>query len=432
MNRAFTGWLGAGFLSTTGTRVSMVALPLFALELTGSAALTGLVALCEMAPLVLLKVLGGPVIDRVGPRRVALTCEVLSVVAVGSIPALHLAGALTFPLLLVLVALAGALRGPGESAQNAMSPALARHAGVPLERVTGLDAAAERTASMTGAALAGILVASVGAAEALVVNAAALGVAALVLAWATAGVPVRSGAPAPADGEPDDPVDAADQRYLDQLREGWRFLRSDPLLLGITVMVALTNLLDMAWSAVLMPVWAVTSGEGAAALGLLLALMSGCSALGAACAAAFASRLPRYTVYLVGFLLTGLPRFAIFVVEVPLAAVAAVFAVAGFASGFLNPVLGAVIFERIPGPLVGRVSSLSTALCWALMPLGGVVGGLLVESWGLAAAMLTCGVAYLLVTTAPALDPRWRDLDRRPETGDEHSRTGGLSEPAGT
>lgn len=428
MNRAFTGWLGAGFLSTTGTRVSMVALPLFALELTGSAALTGLVALCEMAPLVLLKVLGGPIIDRVGPRRVALICEALSVVAVGSIPALHLAGALSFPLLLVLVALAGALRGPGESAQNAMSPALAAHAGVPLERVTGLDSAAERTASMTGAALAGILVASVGAAEALVVNAAALGVAALVLAWATAGVPVQGTAPVADDGEP------ADQRYLDQLREGWRFLRSDPLLLGITVMVALTNLLDMAWSAVLMPVWAVTSGEGAAALGLLLALMSGCSALGAACAAAFASRLPRYTVYLVGFLLTGLPRFAIFVVEVPLVAVAVVFAVAGFASGFLNPVLGAVIFERIPAPLVGRVSSLSTALCWALMPLGGLVGGLLVESWGLAAAMLTCGVAYLLVTTAPALDPRWRDLDRRPEPaeGDDRSRTGGLSERAGT
>ncbi|GAA4669415.1 MFS transporter [Nocardioides nanhaiensis] len=426
MNRAFTGWLGAGFLSTTGTRVSMVALPLFALELTGSAALTGLVALCEMAPLVLLKVLGGPIIDRVGPRRVALTCEMLSVVAVGSIPALHLAGALTFPLLLVLVAVAGALRGPGESAQNAMSPALAAHAGVPLERVTGLDGAAERTASMTGAALAGILVASVGAAEALVVNAGALGVAALVLAWATAGVPVQSTAAAAGEVEP------GEQRYLDQLREGWRFLRSDPLLLGITVMVALTNLLDMAWSAVLMPVWAVTSGEGAAALGLLLALMSGCSALGAACAAAFASRLPRYTVYLVGFLLTGLPRFAIFVVEVPLVAVAAVFAVAGFASGFLNPVLGAVIFERIPAPLVGRVSSLSTALCFALMPLGGLVGGLLVESWGLAAAMLTCGVAYLLVTTAPALDPRWRELDRRPEPLDEASRTGGLSERAGT
>lgn len=430
MNRAFTGWLAAGFVSTTGTRLSMVALPLFALDLTGSAALTGLVALCEMAPLVLLKVLGGPVIDRVGPRRVALTCEALSVVAVGATPLLHLAGLLTFPVLLVLVALAGALRGPGESAQNAMSPALATHAGVPLERVTGLDAAAERTASMVGAALAGVLVASIGAAEALVVNAAALGVAALVLGWATAGVPVRSSAHDPA-GHEEQPVD---ERYLDQLRAGWRFLRSDPLLLGITVMVALTNLLDMAWSAVLMPVWAVTSGEGAAALGLLLALMSGCSALGAACAAAFASRLPRYTVYLVGFLICGLPRFAIFVVDVPLLAVAAVFAVSGFASGFLNPVLGAVIFERIPGPLVGRVSSLSTALCWALMPLGGLVGGLLVDSWGLAAAMLTCGLAYLVVTTAPALDPRWRDLDRRPEPAEPvaASRTGGLSEQAGT
>ena len=49
----------------------MIALPWFVLTTTGSATKTGLVALAELLPLVLLKVLGGPVIDRVGARRVA-------------------------------------------------------------------------------------------------------------------------------------------------------------------------------------------------------------------------------------------------------------------------------------------------------------------------------------------------------------------------
>ena len=69
------GWLTAEAISLTGTRVSMVALPWFVLTTTGSATKTGLVALAEMLPLVVLKVLGGPVIDRVGARRVAITCD---------------------------------------------------------------------------------------------------------------------------------------------------------------------------------------------------------------------------------------------------------------------------------------------------------------------------------------------------------------------
>ena len=69
------GWLTAEAVSLTGTRVSMLALPYFVLVTTDSPLKTGLVALAEMLPLVLLKVLGGPIIDRVGPRRVSISCD---------------------------------------------------------------------------------------------------------------------------------------------------------------------------------------------------------------------------------------------------------------------------------------------------------------------------------------------------------------------
>ena len=77
--------------------------------------------------------------------------------------------------------------------------------------------------------------------------------------------------------------------------------------------------------------------------------------------------------------------------------------------------LGAVVFERIPAHLVGRVSSLNTALCWSLIPLGGILGGVLVGAFGLTAAMVACGAAYFAATMLPALQPRWRDMDKRPE-----------------
>ncbi len=65
-----------------------------------------------MAPLVLLQFLAGPLIDRLGARRVTLACASASVLVVGTIPLLHALGLLTFPVLLVLVALAGSPARP--------------------------------------------------------------------------------------------------------------------------------------------------------------------------------------------------------------------------------------------------------------------------------------------------------------------------------
>ena len=151
--------------------------------------------------------------------------------------------------------------------------------------------------------------------------------------------------------------------YTQELREGWRFLRTEPVLVAICAMVAMTNLIDQAYAAVLAPVWAKESGAGVAVLGTLFAVMSGASVLGALIAAKWGETLPRYRTYVIAFLIAGAPRFVVMALESPLWAVFVVTAIAGLASGFLNPILGAVILERIPAPLLGRVSSLNTALC---------------------------------------------------------------------
>ena len=402
MRRPLYGWLTADAVSLAGTRVSMIAVPLFVLQTTGSATRTGVVALAETLPLVLMKLLGGPLIDRVGARRIAVACDLGSFAVVAASPLLYAAGLLTFPLFVALVALAGALRGPGDGAKYSLIPALVTATRVPMERVTGLAGTVERTASLTGSVLAGLLVAGVGAADALLVDACSFGVSALVMLWATAGLPRVH-----AEHDP--------LPYRAQLRGGWDFLRGDRLLLGIAVMVALTNMVDAAFTSVLMPVWAVRSGNGAAVLGLAFAFWGGASALGALVAAAYGARLPRFRVYLVSFVITGAPRFVVMALGAPLAAVLGVFLVGGFFSGFLNPLLDAVQFERIPGALVGRVTSMMTAMCFALMPLGGLLGGLMVSWWTLSGAFLASGAAYFAFTLLPAVDPTWREMDDRPE-----------------
>lgn len=413
MNRRtpLRGFLAADGISLVGTRVSMIAIPWLVLTTTGSATQTGLVTLAEMLPLVTLKALTGPLVDRLGPRRVAVTADVVSVLVVGAVPLLHALGLLHLATLLVLVAVAGALRGPGDGAKHAMVPLLVEHASVPMERATGLSAAVERTASTLGAAFAGGLVALIGPANALALDAVSFGVSAAVLFTVTRGLPRHLDAHAPdAATAPRGRVGA----YAAELREGWDFLRHDAVLIGICAMVAVTNLLDQAYSGLLVPVWGKDSGYGVGAVGLLFAVFSGASIAGAVAASAWAARLPRFRTYLLAFLVAGAPRFVVLALESPLWAVLAVAVLSGFASGFINPVLGAVIFERIPAPMMGRVSSLNSALCWSLIPFGGVVGGALVASYGLSPALLAIGAAYFAATMLPALQPRWRELDRRP------------------
>ncbi|WP_457206749.1 MFS transporter [Nocardioides sp. P5_C9_2] len=413
------GGLTAEGISLVGTRVSMIAIPWFVLSTTGSATQTGLVAAAEITPLVIFKALGGPLLDRVGPRRVTLACDLGSALVVGTIPLLHHLGMLSFPGLLVLVALAGALRGPGDAGKGAMTPEIARVAGVPLERVTGLAGAVERTSSMVGAALAGLLVAATGAANALYVDAASFLVSFAVFALSTTGM----GRPAPRTEQPAQPAqrgtgsgtdDGGATSYLTELRQGWDFLRTEPVLVAVCAMVAVTNLVDQAYVTVLAPVWAKESGAGVEVLGALFASFSGVSVLGALAAARWGDRLPRYRTYVVAFLVAGAPRFVVMAVESPVWAVFAVTIVAGAAAGFLNPILGAVILERIPAPLMGRVSSLNTAICWSLMPLGGLLGGVAVTALGLSPALLLAGAAYFVTTMAPTRVPSFRAMDRAP------------------
>lgn len=406
---ALAGFLAADAVSSAGTRLAQIAMPWLVLTTTGSASKTGLVAFAEIAPLVLAQALSGPWIDRAGPRRMAVAFDLASAGAVALVPLTYATGWLHFPVLVALVALTGLLRGPCDVAHHAMVPALVRHLGLPTERVTGLVGTTDRLAALVGAAGGGGVVALLGPADALLVDAASFVVCGAVLGAATRGMAAgralirsrsRDAGRAPA--------------YLTELRGGWDILRRDPILLGLMLMVAVTNLLDQGYSAVMLPVWARGSGSGPAAIGLLGACMGGAALIGSLLATWRAERLPRFRTYVVGYLLAGAPRWIAMACGFPLWAVAAVHLVAGFGAGFINPVLGAVQFERIPEQQMGRVSALSLAASWSLMPLGGLFAGLAVSGIGLVAALVLFGAVYFATTMAPVCSPAWRGMDRRP------------------
>ncbi|MBY5802672.1 MFS transporter [Rhizobium ruizarguesonis] len=409
----FLALAAAETLSLSGTRLSTIAIPWLVLSTTGSPVLTGLTAMMEMLPYVAAKALSGPLIDRVGPKRIAVVCDTASVAVVGLVPLLDLFGLLNMPLLLPVVFAMGVLRGPSDAAKQAMVPDIATLAAMPLERVTGVVGAIERLASTAGAAGAGALIGLIGPGQALVVNAVTFAAAALIVGVGIPGlrrVPEPRGMPEPRGAPEARPGGMSS--YFSDLREGWRFLRGDAVLVSIVTMVATTNLLDQAYHAVLLPVWTQSSGHGPELLGAMFSAFTGASIAGAAIAAAIGERMPRLMVYTVAFLLTGFPRFLVVALDAPLALIFITLAIAGFASGFLNPILSAVIFERIPKPLTGRVTAMNAALCFVLIPFGGLVGGALISTIGLAAALSLTGLAYLAATLFPLALKSFRGFDK--------------------
>ena len=83
-----------------------------------------------------------------------------------------------------------------------------------------------------------------------------------------------------------------------------------------------------------------------------------------------------------------------------------------------------MIYERIPTPMMGRVTTINSALCWSLMPFGGLLGGVLVRRRSVVtAALLVVGFAYLAATMAPLAIPAFRQFDK-PKAAAETRRAG--------
>ena len=394
--------LVASSVSIIGTRISTIALPWLVYTKTGSAGLTGLVLTAEMAPYVVSKALGGPLVDRRGPRAISVFGDLLSGAFLVLIPILYAGGQLALPdripLLLALVALAGAFRGPGDGARNAMIPAVSDATGVPIERITGLDSTLDRASGLLGAGIGGLLVAALGAAQTVAFTA---GTAVLSAAVVAVFIPRIA------------PVDGAEPgSYLSRLRTGAVFLRKDRLLRAVLAMIAVTNLLEAAYISVMLPVWVHSNGHGPALIGLLGMLFGGAAVASSLLATTLAGRFSRRTAYLVGFTLCGAPRYLALALGAPLWLILGTNVVAGLGAGFINPTIGAIFFERVPRHLIGRVGSLADALAWAGLPIGGMVGGLAVTALGISPALGVAGAAYFVSTTVPGVRPEWGEMDQ--------------------
>jgi MFS family permease len=395
--------LAANVISLTGNSVTLMGVPWFVLQSTGSAADAGIVAFCAMLPVALAAFMSGPVVDRLGRRRVSVVSDLVCGTAVGAVPLLQSAGLLRFWVLCVLMAVTGLFHAPGDTARGVLLPALAQRAGIPLSRAAGFYDGASRCASMIGSALGGVLIAVLGASHVLIADAATFVASALLIAWGLRRLAeARSLAAAGKTGL---------LAYRRALGEGYRYVLASPLLLGICLVTMLAQCLDQGWNAVLLPLHVRTGLGGPTDLGLVEALFAAGALTGALTYGAVGHRFRRWPVYVVAFIIVGTPRFVVAALTGTVAPLAVMMTIEGLACGVINPILATAIYQTVPDELRSRVLSATTASALMIAPLGGLAAAFLAGTVGVSAALLAVGGVYLLVTLCPAVFPAWKQLD---------------------
>jgi MFS family permease len=164
--------LVAETVSSTGTQMTWVALPWFVLRNTSSPQRMTWVIIAEVLPVAILGFWGGAIAGRVGTRRTMLTCDLARVPLFAAIPALHAAGVLPFPALLALVAASGIFLAPYMGVQRAVLPELVGEEQADVAHLIAFFQAANRLTIFLGPPAAGLLIALVGSANILYIDAA--------------------------------------------------------------------------------------------------------------------------------------------------------------------------------------------------------------------------------------------------------------------
>jgi MFS family permease len=204
----------ANAVSLVGNNLTNIAIPWFVLVTTGSAAKTGITLFFSITPIVIAGFFGGAIVDRLGYKRTSIISDLASGATVASIAGLHALGLLEFPILLGLVFLGALLDAPGGTARAALIPDMAKLADVPIDRASASIQVVERGSRLIGAPLGGVLIAAVGPAGALWIDALTFAVSAGMIFVA---IPARD-RPAPEAPSEGSPISRKDWRTYGRTR----------------------------------------------------------------------------------------------------------------------------------------------------------------------------------------------------------------------
>jgi MFS family permease len=360
--------------------VTFVAVPFQLYQLTHSTLQVGLLSICDAVPLLLFAAVGGTIADRLDRRKVVLWSELgLAGVAVLLAVNAFVASPQTWALF-VLAGVGTSFWALGSPAFRALMPGL-----VPDEQLAASQALQSiyfSTGAIAGPALGGLLIAAVGFRWTYTIDAASFGASILAVLLI---------APAPPKGE-------IAHEALESLREGWRFLRRQPVILGTFVLD--TNAMVFGMPQALFPAIAAHHFDaGARVVGVLYAAPSA-GALLAALTSGWVGHVRRQGVAVAAAIVVWGAAIAAFGFATALWVGVATLALAGLADEFSAILRSTILFACTPDAMRGRMQGFELAQVASTPALGNVEAGIVASLTSLRFSVVSGGLACVVGAAA--------------------------------
>jgi len=378
-------------MSGVSNGVVMITVPWIVLEETGSAGRAGLLAAIVSLPGIVVSPIVGGLIDRLGRRLVSVASDVMSLVSVLAFVLVDAIGTLSY-WWIVGIAILGAIFDPaGYTARKSLIPNAATASGVSVDSANGRHEGLFAIGWMVGPAIGAACIEWSGPMLSFIVTAFFFAVAAV----AVGNMKVND-----EHGKSVAHAHEGHEPFLESLRGGFRVILSDRALLGLTVTFVILSGLYMPIDTVIWPTH-FESIDNAAGLGAVMSAVALGVVLGAFAYGRLASRL-RTSVLLRGVVVVStaallpmgfLPGTVVF---------ATLAFVTGLAWGPFNPLWNTVVQRRIEPASQGRIYGLQMSLVYAAPPVGQMLVGWGIESFGLRATFSVVLGAFAITSATIA------------------------------
>ncbi len=386
-------WWGQA-ISSTGSQISEFAFPLFALVITGSPALMGLVASLRFFSYMLLSLPAGALIDRWNRKRVMIVCDTGRAVCLASIPFALLVGQPSVVQLTVLIGLVSVLEGMFyvffNIAETACLPRIILQE--QLDTAVSLNETTLNTSYMLGPFLGGFLF-GVKRALPFFVDAVSYGVSVLSL------LSIRGAF----QGE----RDSAPRALLVEIREGLAWLWHNRLVRFIALVSCMANSIDAGIIALII---VIATGQHASpfTIGVIFTAVGIGGTLGAFAAGPLQKRFGFGQLFPVNQLILALLVPLYLVASFNLILLGIVTTCFFFVDTIHNVVAFTYRLSLIPDELQGRVNSVFRLIAFAGGPLGLLLVGTLLQTTAIIPTVLVLMTIIGIITISTLLNPNIR------------------------
>jgi MFS family permease len=375
-------------VSVIGTWMQRVAQDWLVLTLTGSGVALGISTALQFGPMLVLGLWGGAVVDRVDRRRLIIATQAVQAVLAAVLAALTLSGLVELWMVYGLALALGLTTVLDSPARQALVGEMVEPADY--VNAQALNSTVHNAGRLVGPAIAGLLIATTGVGIAFMVNALSF-VAVLVGLMRMDPSGLRS---RPARGP-----------RKGQVREGLRYVLSNPDLRAVLLLVGVVALFGQNFRVVLPLLAQSTFDGGAEVYGYLTAALGLGAVLGALYSASRETATTKGLV--VSCLAFGVVNLVAAAAPTLVAAYLVMVAV-GFANIVFNTIGRTVLQLGSDQSMHGRVLALHGLVFLGSTPFGGPLLGWICESFGARAGFVVAGVTALLgvATVLPRLRSR--------------------------